>query len=574
MKYEYKFRTGEEPVEIDDEWAEVLKDLDHQERRGEYKDVHHTIHYDAFPAVGDYLGKEDADLAAMFDGSPAFEYARKRISERDMEILTRHVVNGESFVVIGASYGITESAASTAFHKNLKRFGKYYTDGAWINSSKNKSYPGIGRVLSIPYKLTPEQAQAIRVYRWQCYCYRDIAQLVGVNMNQVLMCLNENPVMQSVCPTCGKEIHQAYRQRTRVFCSRQCYLVWYNESCNKEKRLPPLKARQYLERPQELVLQYYKQARVSYKRMSKLTHIPLRIITAYFNTNPLPYTICMSCGARIMESNPRNMIKVFCSQKCMDHYHNMEFYYKAYKNMELYPKPTIPPPLTLFMAIEMLDTGYSRDEIMCCTGLSEIDIESLFRYDKADEEGENGMKMINKVVTGSVRIINTRIWEPADLHGTVPLYTATLLIPKDDEKTLAGIRAAMDAIVEDGLRKGGPFRSKAQVELPLRDGDYQLPDGIFHNCFYLNVSSIDAPQVFDYKLNPITYHESFFSGCLARVSLTFYPYWINQKRYGVGCRLGNIQKAYSWEQFEEIPDIAFDSFKEDFTRIFYIKGSK
>lgn len=102
----------------------------------------------------------------------------------------------------------------------------------------------------------------------------------------------------------------------------------------------------------------------------------------------------------------------------------------------------------------------------------------------------------------------------------------------------------MDAIVEDGLRKGGPFRSKAQVELPLRDGDYQLPDGIFHNCFYLNVSSIDAPQVFDYKLNPITYHESFFSGCLARVSLTFYPYWINQKRYGVGFVDWCFFKAY------------------------------
>ena len=184
------------------------------------------------------------------------------------------------------------------------------------------------------------------------------------------------------------------------------------------------------------------------------------------------------------------------------------------------------------------------------------------------------MNRINKIVTGSVRIINTRIWEPADLQGTVPLYTATLLIPKDDEKTLAGIRAAMDAVVEDGLRKGGIFRSKAQVELPLRDGDYQILDGVFHNCWYLSASSIDAPQVFDYQLNPITYHESFFSGCLARVSLTFYPYWINQKRYGVGCRLGNIQKAYSWEQFEEIPDIAFDSFKEDYTRIFYIKDSK
>ena len=31
MKYDYKFRTGEESVEIDDEWAEVLKELDHQD---------------------------------------------------------------------------------------------------------------------------------------------------------------------------------------------------------------------------------------------------------------------------------------------------------------------------------------------------------------------------------------------------------------------------------------------------------------------------------------------------------------------------------------------------------------
>ena len=231
-----------------------------------------------------------------------------------MEILTRHLVNGETLSAIGASYGITESGASSAFNKNLQRFRKYYSDGAWINSPKNKSYPGIGRVLSIPYKLTPEQAQAIRIYRWQCYSYTDIAKLVGVPLNQVFMCLNENPVMQSVCPTCGKKIHQAYRQRMRVFCSHQCYMGWYKESCDKEKRLHPLKARQYLERPQELVLQYYKQARVSYKRMNKLTHIPLRTITVFFDTNPLPYTICMRRGLPVARRDLSQLLLSQCKQ--------------------------------------------------------------------------------------------------------------------------------------------------------------------------------------------------------------------------------------------------------------------
>ena len=282
----------------------------------------------------------------------------------------------------------------------------------------------------------------------------------------------------------------------------------------------------------------------------------------------------MNCGAKITESNPRNMIKIFCSQKCSDHYHNMDFYYKTYKGMELYPKPTIPPPSTLFAAVELHDTGFSNDEIAAYTGLSEMDLQALFRYDKDDEEDNGDMKMVNKVVTGAVRILNARIWEPIELNGAVPLYTATLLIPKDDEKTVAGIRAAMDAVVKDGLRKGGVFHRKANIDLPLRNGDYLPPNEIFRDCYYLNASSMDAPQVVDYQVNPITYRESFFSGCMARAALTFYPYWINQKKYGVGCRLGNIQKAYSWEQFEELSDISFEKCAEDFTRIFYLKDVK
>lgn len=41
-----------------------------------------------------------------------------------------------------------------------------------------------------------------------------------------------------------------------------------------------------------------------------------------------------------------------------------------------------------------------------------------------------------KVVTGIVRLSYEHVWEPASINGSNPKYSVSLIIPKDDVKTM------------------------------------------------------------------------------------------------------------------------------------------
>ena len=60
-----------------------------------------------------------------------------------------------------------------------------------------------------------------------------------------------------------------------------------------------------------------------------------------------------------------------------------------------------------------------------------------------------------KVVTGVVRLSYEHVWEPASVNGSNPKYSVSLIIPKDDAKTIAAINAAIDAAIKDGAAKFG-----------------------------------------------------------------------------------------------------------------------
>lgn len=473
MKYKYRFSDDQVDIEVDEKWGAVLEDLDRKERNNNYSEVKKSIHYDAFDFEPDFMGEEDKALTALFDGSPAYEYAIQRIPKRGAEILLRRALKKEKFIDIATSYGIERANAMSRYYYARDRFIKFYKDGAWIYSSQNKDIPGAGKVLSIPAKLTPDQVVAIREQRMIGHSHTQIANRLGVPRNQVVRCLNENPIIGNRCPTCGNLILQVPGKKVVFFCSKKCYFAWYNNSCAKEQKHPLLR-RFVLSRPQELVVQYYKQYLVSYERMRKLTGIPMRSITAFFMTKPLPYTICRNCGEKITGQADRNRIKLFCSQKCRDHYYNMEFYYRENYGVEIYGKPTIPSPDQLYMAIDMHDSGYPRDGVSACTGLTEDELEALFRYDEETvlEETMNYPLKKIKIITGSVRIINVHIWEPVVVEGTKPLYTATVLISKDDKKTIEGARAAIEAVLAKWAGKSNAvIPQKARAQMPLHDGE-------------------------------------------------------------------------------------------------------
>lgn len=154
------------------------------------------------------------------------------------------------------------------------------------------------------------------------------------------------------------------------------------------------------------------------------------------------------------------------------------------------------------------------------------------------------MSKNTKVVTGIVRLSYEHVWEPASVNGSPEKYSASLIIPKSDKKTVEAINAAVDAAIEEGIGKfGGKKPNKKAIKLPLRDGDIDREgDEAYKDSFFLNANSRTAPQIVDRKVNPILDRDEVYSGCYVRVSLSFYAFNSNGNK-GVACGLGNIQKV-------------------------------
>ena len=163
------------------------------------------------------------------------------------------------------------------------------------------------------------------------------------------------------------------------------------------------------------------------------------------------------------------------------------------------------------------------------------------------------------------RISFANIWEPKAINGRDEKYSVSCLIPKSDKKTLARIQKAVEAAKEDGKSRKWGGKIPPNLKLPLRDGDIDRPDDEnYEDCFFLNASSKDAPQVVDRKVNPILDPMMVYSGCYCNVSVNFYAFNANGNR-GVAAGLGNIQFVRDGERLsgKASADADFDALEDD-----------
>lgn len=152
-----------------------------------------------------------------------------------------------------------------------------------------------------------------------------------------------------------------------------------------------------------------------------------------------------------------------------------------------------------------------------------------------------------RVVTGEVRLSYAHLFEPQSIQGSKPKYSVSLIIPKSDRETIGKIERAIDAAIEAGIGKfGGKRPNKAALKLPLRDGDTERDDEAYKGGFFVNAKSTLPPEVVDQDLNPVLSPAEVYSGCYARVSLSFYAFNTNGNR-GIACGLGNVQKLRDGE---------------------------
>lgn len=550
-KYTYKFRDGHIEIETTEKWFAALREADRVESNNNITEQHKTIHYDAFGFEPDFMGQEDVFLSGS-DDNPAFEYAMGQIPPKAREIITRRFLNHETNAVIGAALGVTVETVRYYIRRYLIRFRKLYEDGKWINSPANEEIPGSGKALTIPYKLSPEQVLAIRKLRSTHYSLHEIADIVKVAVNQVVICLLENPVDTTVCPVCGKLIHQSVRKPMHVFCDSACYRRWYrNSGADREAAFPPLREKTLVSVTQEIAMRYYKQMFISYKDMGALLCLPVRTISSYFNTKPLPFSLCAYCGERILYGRNHtnalnNRIVKFCSQKCTDAYYWRGFYAKAYKGIQIYHDSIIPFYDQLVVAMKWKISGFS-DEVVCsCSGLPEKGIHKLFLYDDINlMECLTEEKLNNRhnpvIVTGRVRLIDDYTSSPLRMEGIPEIYAATLIIPSDDEKTITSIELAMEEAVKRGMPGlARPFPNREKVNLPFDKSQMLIDETTSQSYYFLHVSNYIQPEILDRKSKKLE-TVSITQNDDVAVEVEFFPYRINAKRYGIGCRFWVVQ---------------------------------
>lgn len=152
-----------------------------------------------------------------------------------------------------------------------------------------------------------------------------------------------------------------------------------------------------------------------------------------------------------------------------------------------------------------------------------------------------------RIVTGEVRLSYAHVWEPNSIQGGKPKYSVSLIIPKTDTATITAIEKAVDAAIGAGIGKfGGKKPNKAALKLPLRDGDTERDDEAYKDAYFVNANSLTPPQVVDENVAPVLDRSEVYSGCHARVSLSFYAFNTNGNK-GIACGLGNIQKLRDGE---------------------------
>lgn len=149
-----------------------------------------------------------------------------------------------------------------------------------------------------------------------------------------------------------------------------------------------------------------------------------------------------------------------------------------------------------------------------------------------------------KVITGEVRLGYVHLFEPyAYDAGQEPKYSCLILIPKSDKKTLAKIKAAHEAAIEQGIRTKWAGKRPKNLGFTLRDGDEDQPgDGgeEFEGCYWMNVSCRTKPGIVGRDAEPITDSTEVYSGCYARVSINLFPYSASGNN-GVSAGLNNVQ---------------------------------
>ena len=120
MLYTYKFVTGDETIEVDEETYAILKEADRLERNSSIKYRKSTNSIDAYGFEPSFMGVEDEKFKDDPTKSPAYEYAMSHLTPRYQAIMIHRLIHGKKWQEVADACNSTMHAVWHSFEKAKK----------------------------------------------------------------------------------------------------------------------------------------------------------------------------------------------------------------------------------------------------------------------------------------------------------------------------------------------------------------------------------------------------------------------------------------------------------------------
>ena len=128
MKIKYEFADGNVELEVSDEWASVLAELDRQERNNDKKEKRRHYSLEACTYEGEDFAEEDKNIAALFEGLNEVEKlseAISHLSSKQQALIKAIYFERVTVNEYAKKEGVDHSAIShrlRTIYKKLKKF--------------------------------------------------------------------------------------------------------------------------------------------------------------------------------------------------------------------------------------------------------------------------------------------------------------------------------------------------------------------------------------------------------------------------------------------------------------------
>ena len=123
MKIKYQFATEIVEIEVDDDWGNLVIDLDRQEYNNDHKETRRHVSLDAALYEGEAFADEGAGLEKYAERID-LQRAISTLTDHQQRIIKGYFFDGLTYVELGEELGISEAGVRQAANRALKQLRK------------------------------------------------------------------------------------------------------------------------------------------------------------------------------------------------------------------------------------------------------------------------------------------------------------------------------------------------------------------------------------------------------------------------------------------------------------------